>query len=124
MRQFKTLSLAAMLCCAPGAARAESAPTKVGQCADTAVKAVGFRLDGDADSGDFIVFTNGVSQVSYQKVPGLGGSRPNDRINLCLVSVPKRCPKGDTRGRVYKATNLRTGKTWKAANSSHDCGGT
>lgn len=123
MRNLVLALLSGALVGAPGAASAESAPKKPSQCVDTAVKSVGFRLEGDPDSGDFIEFTNGVSQVSYDKVPGLDQSRPNDRISLCLVSVPKRCPKGDTRGRVYKATNLRTGKSWTAANSSHDCGG-
>lgn len=123
MQQVRILCLVSALACVPAFAEAESAPTKVGQCVDTAVKSVGYRLEGVADSGDSIEFTNGVSQVSYDKIPGVGESRPNDRISLCLISVPKRCPKGDTRGRVYKATNLRTGKSWKAANSSHDCGG-
>lgn len=84
---------------------------------------VGFRLEGDPASGDSLAYTNGEIQTSYDRIPGAGQSRPGDRVRMCLTSVPKRCPKGDLRGRVYKVTNLRTGKTWSAPNSSHNCGG-
>jgi len=42
---------------------------------------------------------------------------------LCLVSIPAGCPRGDVRGRIYRATNLRTGETWQAPDSEHSCGG-
>ena len=108
---------------APGLAHADAVPVRTGQCVDTAVKQVGFRLEGDPDSGDSLAYTNGEIQTSYDRIPGAGQSRPGDRVRMCLTSVPKRCPKGDLRGRVYKVTNLRTGKTWSAPNSSHTCGG-
>lgn len=104
-------------------ALADAVPQRVGQCVDTAVKQVGFRLDGDPDSGDQLLYSNGEGQVSYKRIPGAGLSRPGDRVRMCLTSVPKKCPKGDPRGRVYKVTNLRTGKSWSAPNSSHSCGG-
>ena len=108
----------------PATARnADGVPSAVGQCVSTAIKEIGYRLEGTPDSGDLIVYTNGETQVSYDPIPGAKGSRPGDRVELCLVSIPKKCPKGDTRGRVYKATNMRTGKTWSASNSSHYCGG-
>lgn len=103
---------------------AETVPSKAGQCVDTAVEEVAFRLEGDPDSGDLIVYTNGVVGISYETVPGLGSSRPGDRIRLCLVSISKACRKHDDgRGRSFKATNLRTGKSWTLPNSQHDCGG-
>jgi hypothetical protein len=40
-----------------------------------------------------------------------------------LVSIPRHCPKGDNRGRVYRTTNLRTHKSWKLPDSEHMCGG-
>jgi hypothetical protein len=36
---------------------------------------------------------------------------------------PTGCPKGDARGRVYRAWNLRTGKGWQAQDAEHGCGG-
>ena len=62
-------------------------------------------------------------QVSYDEVPDIARSRPGDPIRLCLVSIPKHCPPGDDRGRFYKATNLRTGKSWTLPDSEHMCGG-
>jgi len=36
-----------------------------------------------------------------------------DKVNMCLVDIPKSCAAGDNRGRVYKTTNLRTGESWE-----------
>ena len=38
-------------------------------------------------------------------------------------SVPENCPPGDDRGKIYKATNLRTNESWEAPDSQHSCGG-
>jgi hypothetical protein len=40
-----------------------------------------------------------------------------------LVSIPKGCPKGDHRGKIYKATNLRTHGQWTLPDAEHSCGG-
>ena len=58
-----------------------------------------------------------------KRSPAIARSRPGDPIRLCLVSIPKHCPPGDDRGRFYKATNLRTGKSWTLPDSEHMCGG-
>jgi hypothetical protein len=50
-------------------------------------------------------------------------SRPGDKAKVCLVSIPKNCPPNDDRGKVYRATNLRTGESWEAPDSQHSCGG-
>jgi hypothetical protein len=74
-------------------------------------------------SGSAISYVNGGYQVSYDIVRGIQASRPGDRVRLCLISVPKNCPPGDARGRVYRATNLRSGASWTAPDSEHSCGG-
>ena len=100
-----------------------SLPTAVGKCAVTDISKVGTRLDGVAGSGSAVNYIDGVMQVSYQTVRSVRDWEVGDRVNLCLVSVPKNCPAGDGRGKLYKATNLRTKETWQAYNSEHSCGG-
>lgn len=98
-------------------------PPRVSACSVARLVAVGPRLEGIADSGVAATYSNKLHQVSYDPIPGLQASRPGDRVRLCVVSRPKGCPPGDARGAVYSATNLRTGQRWKAADSSHRCGG-
>lgn len=95
----------------------------VGECIDVAVSSVGPRLQGMPNSGSAILYANGMSQVSYDAVPGIDHSKAGDSVHLCLVSVPQHCPPGDDRGKVYSATNTRTGETWSAPDSEHACGG-
>ena len=90
-------------------------PTKVGRCTTTSIKEIGTRLDGVPDSGGSVTYANGGYQVSYDPIPGLKGARKGDRVKLCLTSLPKDCPKGDDRGKTYKATDLRTHKSWEEA---------
>ncbi len=98
-------------------------PTQVGACAQTTVQQVGTRLENTPGSGSAISYADGVSQVSYDQVPGIDASQSGDAIKLCLVSLPQNCPPGDDRGKVYSATNLRTGQTWSEPDSEHMCGG-
>jgi hypothetical protein len=110
-------------------AAAAGLPTKVGQCVDTTVKSVEERLEDGATnkpvpgSGSAISFANGGYQVSYEQVPAVDSSRAGDPIRLCLAAIPQGCPPGDNRGRDYKATNLRTHKSWRLPDSEHSCGG-
>ena len=46
-----------------------------------------------------------------------------DKVNMCLVEIPKGCPAGDIRGRVYKTTNLRTQESWSLPNDVKSCSG-
>jgi hypothetical protein len=104
-------------------ATAAPLPGRVGQCSVTSVKALETRLQGMPDSGSAISYENGGYQVSYDIIPAIQSSRRGDSVRLCLVFIPKHCPPGDARGRIYEATNLRTGGTWKAPDSEHSCGG-
>jgi len=104
-------------------------PIKIGQCSKTTVLKIGTRLTSGingpdiAGSGSAINYSNGGYQVSYDTIPGIESSRAGDEINLCLISIPENCPAGDERGKIYKATNLRTGGSWELPDSEHSCGG-
>jgi len=101
----------------------QPAAMQVGDCVETRVKAVSTRLDGVADSGSAVSYDNGLYQVSYATVDAVEQSRAGDPVRLCLVAVPDDCPAGDERGKVYAATNRRTGLTWSLPDAEHMCGG-
>jgi len=124
VRRFvSTLTVVALLgSLAPSLAK-ETVPHKVGECVQTAVKETSTRLEGVADSGSAISYTNGIYQVSYEEIDGITGSRSGDPVKLCLVRIPRDCPPGDDHGKTYKATNLRTRESWEAMDSEHMCGG-
>lgn len=103
-------------------AKAEDLPTEIGACSETTIEDIGYRL-GDPDSGSAISYANGGGQVSYDTIPEIHRSRVGDPVRPCLVSIPEDCPPGDDRGKVYSATNLRTGESWEAPDSQHSCGG-
>lgn len=104
-------------------------PTIVGSCDLTTVSQVGTRLmDGTTNApipgtGSAIWYADKGYQVSYEQVPGIDSSQVGDEVKLCLVSVPSDCPPGDDRGKVYSATNVRTGATWQEQDAEHSCGG-
>jgi len=107
---------------------ADELPKRVGKCAETRIKSVETRLvDGDnrpvPGSGSAVTFENGGYQVSYDTVPAIEASRAGDPARLCLVFIPRKCPKGDARGRIYQTTNLRTHKKWRLPDAEHSCGG-
>lgn len=112
----------------PAAPSTGALPTTVGQCDGTTVSKIGTRLT-DAQGNDMpwtgpaINYADGGYQVSYDAAPNMQDWVIGDQINLCLVSVPTDCPPGDNRGKVYDATNLRTGEVWEAQDSEHSCGG-
>ena len=70
-------------------------------------------------SGSAVSFMNGAYQVSYDEIEAIEHSRKGDPVLMCLVSVPQRCPPGDTRGRMYTTTNLRLGSSWTLSDSEH-----
>jgi len=104
-------------------ASAGALPTRVGQCVHTSIKEIGTRLENMPGSGSAVSFKNGGDQVGYKTVPAIDHSKPGDPVRMCLVSIPRNCPKGDDRGRVYRTTNLRTHQTWTMPDSAHMCGG-
>lgn len=106
-------------------------PVRVAQCTKTKLSAIGDRFgqilkqpasDTD-DTGSGVSFADGGRQVSYSFVPELARSAIGDDVLVCLVSIPKDCPKGDERGKVYSTTNVRTGESWQMPDSEHGCGG-
>ena len=116
------MALVAVLAVRSEQARAEALPTEIGECSETTIEDIGYRL-GDPDSGSAISYANGGGQVSYDTIPEIHRSRIGDPVRLCLVSLPEDCPPGDDRGKVYSVTNLRTGESWEAPDSQHSCGG-
>ena len=74
------------------------------------------------DPGTIVRFSNSGVQVSLRREKSIVRSQVFDKVNLCLVEVPKECP-GDLRGRVYRTTNLRTKESWSLANDVKNCGG-
>lgn len=108
-------------------AAAAGMPERIGDCVDTRVTEVSTRLVSGgkpvAGSGSSIAFANGGSQVSYETVAPIEASRPGDPVRICLVSVPRDCPPGDDRGRMYRTTNQRSQGSWTLAESTHSCGG-
>lgn len=128
MRVFRQICLMGGLAAA-APAFAGDLPTRVGACVETTIKSVETRLvDGSTNrpvpgSGSAVSFANGGYQVSYDTVPAIESSRAGDEVRFCLVFIPRHCPKGDDRGRIYKTTNLRTHKAWRLPDSQHSCGG-
>ncbi|GJE17715.1 hypothetical protein [Methylobacterium marchantiae] len=113
------------------APKASQVPTIVGTCARTTITEIGDRFGGsitgagksDPATGTAVSYANGGYQISYSRVAALERSKVGDSVMVCLISVPKDCPKGDDRGRVYTTTNLRSGDVWSMPDSQHMCGG-
>ena len=114
----------------PGTERISQLPGKVGECADTTITSITDRYGEDlavrpkkgADPGTIVRFSNSGVQVSLRRENSIVHSQVFDKVNMCLVDIPKECPK-DLRGRVYRTTNLRTKETWSLANDIKSCGG-
>ena len=94
-------------------------------CGGSTITDIGPRLEGDTDnsSGTSVFFKNNGAQVSYDKVAAILRSKKGDHVLICLVFVPKHCPQGDDRGKIYTTTNLRTLESWTLPDSQHSCGG-
>jgi hypothetical protein len=122
-------ALASMILAWPAFANAQPLPVREGTCAPTRIAAIEERLrdgpDGPfvAGSGSAVRFTNGGYQVSYTEIGAVRGSRAGDPVLVCLIRIPRGCPAGDARGRVYTTTNLRTLESWTMPDAEHECGG-
>jgi len=115
----------------PNTERSSILPAKVGECADTTITSITDRYGADltpgrskkgSDTGTIIRFSNSGVQVSLEKERAIVKSQIFDKVNMCLVEIPKDCPAGDIRGRLYKTTNLRTGESWNLRNDIRSCG--
>ncbi len=115
---------------------------RVGACAETTITKIAGRFDeplsptpfklgekldeyGEPimDQGVHVLYLNGAEQIDSAWNAAVAHSKLGDPVRLCTVWKPKKCPPGDDRGRIYKATNLRTKKTWQMSESWHSCGG-
>jgi hypothetical protein len=124
MRSLALVAAVAALSVLPLPAQAAGAvPTKVGQCVATKVNELGTRLEGVADSGSAVIYTNGIVGISYDTIKAITRARVGDKITLCLTSIPKGCPPGDDRGKFYSAVDLRTNGKWNLPDAEHMCGG-
>jgi hypothetical protein len=102
---------------------ANPVPTRPGKCVATSIKELGPRLQGMPGTGSGIVYGNGIYGVSYDQIPEVDHSKIGDKVELCLVSLPENCPKGDDRGKIYAAFNLRSHEYWELPDAEHSCGG-
>ena len=105
-------------------AEQDQAPSlRLHQCVKTRINELGSRLENMPDSGSAVRYENGIYGVSYDMVPAVRASRVGDPVIVCLVAIPRGCPKDDDRGRRYSARNLRTGGKWTLPDAEHMCGG-
>lgn len=105
-------------------AATEGTDLKVRQCMSDSIKHVRPRLDGiDFSTGVVALYESGGIAISYDLEPEVIASKPGDHLVVCLVELPKNCPRGDHRGKLYLAHNLRTGQNWTLQDSQHSCGG-
>jgi hypothetical protein len=127
-RRFAILPIASILL-GSLPAMAQIAPTREFTCEKTTITQLDHRLRSGTsgpfvpDSGSAVRFADGISQVSYDELDAIRQSRIGDPVFLCLIRIPRNCPPGDDRGRLYTATNLRTLGSWTMPDSQHDCGG-
>jgi uncharacterized protein len=105
----------------------DALPTEIGQCVETVIASITSRfqadINADPNDGSAVSFENGGFQVSYDKEQPIIHSEVGDGVLMCLVSIPKDCPPGDDRGRIYTTTNQRTNESWTLPDSQHSCGG-
>jgi hypothetical protein len=114
----------------PNTERISKLPRKVGECFETTITSITDRYGEDLparprkgnDPGTIVRFSNSGVQVSLRRENSIVRSQIFDKVNMCLVEVPKECP-GDLRGRIYRTTNLRTKESWSLANDITNCGG-
>jgi len=124
-----SLGLLAQGAAAASDQRAHDLPAREGLCVRSTISAIGERLvDGTNDqpipgSGSSVDFADGLNQVGYDELLPIKQSRVGDHVMICLIRIPKACPPGDDRGRIYTTTNLRTLESWTLADSEHGCGG-
>jgi hypothetical protein len=127
--KWKVVLASAILLWPVTGSAAQPLPTREGTCVRTTVAEVEQRLrdgtDGPfiAGTGSGIRFTNGGYQVGHEEIKAVENSRTGDPVFMCLIRIPRGCPAGDARGRVYTTTNLRTLESWTLPDSEHECGG-
>ena len=97
-------------------------PVKIGDCVDTNIAEIGFRLKNTPGSGTAITYANGIYGNSWQNEQAISSSHVGDPVHLCLVEIEKNCLSG-TEGKTYSASNLKTGTSWTLPDSFRACDG-
>ena len=114
-------------------------PKKVGQCADMAIQDKVTRFEGAVAGeagGEVNVQLSDELGLYLLSIAGLSESAnldkymyatsdfaKGDKVKVCLIQLPKDCPKGDDRGKIYKVTNYKNKKSFTGVDSWHSCGG-
>lgn len=106
----------------------KSPPQKLAQCEKTRIKELTTRFgrplaDAVPDTGIFIEYDNGGYIYDYDRDSSFDGTAKGQPVVLCLMSIPRDCPTGDDRGRVYYTLDLVTRQSWISGDSEHGCGG-
>jgi hypothetical protein len=105
-------------------ASAADLPARVGECVETRISSITSDFPGAPGGGSVIHYENGGQQLSFDKIPGLDTTAIGDPVRVCLVQMAEGCAPGDSRGRTYEGTNLRSGLTWRASDTlMHNCSG-
>jgi uncharacterized protein len=113
-------------------------PKKVGECVDSLIEDKTTRFEGaiagEAGGEVSISFQNGII-LYITKVDALPSENADkymystkdfakgDRVKLCLTELPKDCPPGDDRGKIYSVQNYKNKKTFSGVDAWHMCGG-
>jgi hypothetical protein len=94
----------------------------VGQCALTSVEKF-LQVSDLLTTAHAIFYQNGLTQYALTDKDPFRKAKTGDAVKVCLVAVPQDCPRGDDRGKTYRATDLRTNRTWTLPDDMHRCGG-
>ncbi len=104
--------------------------TQIGKCTDTFIEQISTWSRSSersrasfVGSGASVNLTNGIYLVSYDEIAPLKKFKVGEKVKLCLLSIPRDCPPGDSRGRTYRLLSYRTRQSVKLPNSQHSCGG-
>lgn len=103
-------------------------PSKPGGCAKTRIKSITTRFGEPAsyenqNEGTAVEFENGGYQVSYERGDEFANVAAGQDVVICLMNIPRDCPGGDERGRIYYTLDLKTQTQWVLPDSQHLCGG-
>lgn len=111
-----------------GSGSATTMPAKPGSCVRTRIESITTRFGEpisyeNPDQGTAVAFENGGYQVSYERGDAFADVAAGQEVVLCLMSIPRDCPPGDERGRLYYTLDLKTQTQWVLPDSQHLCGG-
>jgi hypothetical protein len=117
--------VSAILVVAPADAHDATVPRRLGTCVVTTITDITgvYGNPHPGPEGAIVNYANRVAGVSFARALEIEHSAIGDPVRLCLVAMDRDCPRGDPRGRIYRATNLRTKGSWKLGNSMHACDG-